>query len=145
MKTSNFSNSGHYGLNGISISRWPDRRHGFIPEFTPLMPSAQLLAAYKEGMPWDSYALVYNLQLKCLNARNTWERLHEMAEAVGAVEPILICFESALSLDTKPCHRRLVAKWFEAELDVVVPEWSKADLDPNFELKERKQSTISFA
>lgn len=127
MKTSNFANDQRHQLRGISISRYPATRTGFKgPEFPPLMPSAQLLSAYKEGLPWEGYKLVYNLQLSCLNAEKVWQRLEDTAEAIGAAEPILLCYESAKTLDTQPCHRHLVAAWFERELGVVVPEWTKA-------------------
>jgi hypothetical protein len=127
MKTSNFANNRLYSLNGISISRFPDKRRGFDgPEFPPLMPSEKLLKEYKEGMAWESYAQIYGLQLNCLNPAATYERLCEIAASMGASEPILLCFESAKTLDSQPCHRRLVAKWIEESLGVQVPEWVKS-------------------
>ena len=130
MKTSNFANNKLYKLNGISISRYPATRQGFTgPEFPPLMPSAQLLAWYKSTSQspdnWADYAYAYNAQIGCLNPEKVWEELEVIAEAYGCNEPILLCYESAKTLDTKPCHRRLVAAWFERELGVVVPEWEK--------------------
>lgn len=126
MKTSNFANNARYDLRGISISRYPDKRSGFTgPEFTPFMPSERLLKAYKEGLPWPGYAAVFQQQLDCLNPQKTWERLMRMAEAIGADEPILLCYESAKTLDTNPCHRRLVAQWFKETIGEDVPEWSK--------------------
>ena len=128
MKTSNFANNKLYHLNGISISRHPDRRSGFAgPEFPPLMPSAQLLAWYKgttqDAAAWEKYAEAYNAQLACLSPQATWDRLHAIREDI--FEPVLICYKSAKTLATQPCHRRLVADWFERELGVVVPEWVK--------------------
>jgi hypothetical protein len=121
METSNFANNQWHDLNGISISRYPATRQGFKgPEFPPLMPSSQLLTWYKDTGDWAKYAISYNRQLTCLNAQNVWHHLESMA---GASEPILICYESAKTLDTQPCHRRLVAAWFERELGMVVPEW----------------------
>jgi len=130
MKTSNFANNKLYHLNGISISRHPDRRSGFKgPEFTPLMPSAQLLAWYKSTAQgpaaWEEYAESYNAQMACLNAAAVYEELQVIADSIGADDVVLLCYESAKTLDTQPCHRRLVASWFERELGVVVPEWSK--------------------
>ena len=127
MKTSNFANNKIYSLNGISISRHPDRRSGFAgPEFPPLMPSAQLLALYKAGdIDWQGYTEHYNGQLLCLNPERVYKALCFASEGLGVDEPILLCYESAKTLDTQPCHRRLVASWFERELGVVVPEWSR--------------------
>jgi hypothetical protein len=123
VKTSNFANNKLYTLDGISISRYPATRQGFSgPEFTPLMPSAQLLSAYKDGLYWDTYKADYEKQLECLSAYWCYERLKELAPGP---EPILLCYESAKTLDTQPCHRRLVAAWFERELGIVVPEWTK--------------------
>lgn len=132
MKTSNFANNKRYSLNGISISRYPDKRSGFNgPEFPPLFPSEQLLKEYKNGViVWDEYTLIYNAQLECLNAEKVWRTLGAIAtlSAGEKVEPILLCYESAKTLSEKPCHRRLVADWFERELGVVVPEWNKSML-----------------
>jgi len=128
MKTSNFANNRIHDLKGISISRYPDFRNGgYIgAEFPPLMPSEKLLKEYKEGMAWETYAQIYGLQLNCLNPAATYERLCEIAASMGASEPILLCFESAKTLDSQPCHRRLVAKWIEESLGVQVPEWVKS-------------------
>ena len=127
MKTTNFSIYSKNNLRGgISISRFPSQYcdYGGV-EFPPLFPTAKLLKAYKDGMLWDSYAVIYQLQLDCLDAERTWNRLHEIAESGGADEPILLCFESAKTLDSAPCHRRLVSEWFKRELGHDVPEWSK--------------------
>jgi hypothetical protein len=123
MKTSNFANNARYKLNGISISRYPDRRSGFKgPEFTPLMPSAQLLAWYKESGDWEVYSAHYNDQLRLLDAQKVYNYLGALSLVP---EPILLCYESAKTLDAQPCHRCLVASWFERELGIVVPEWVK--------------------
>lgn len=138
MKTSNFANDKLYNLNGISISRYPATRLGFTgPEFPPLFPSAQLLAAYKEGaIDWAEYCNRYEIfTLRSLDPQKTWDTLQILAAIAapiqpGASEPILLCYESAKTLDTQPCHRRLVAAWFERELGVAVPEWSKSEAHP---------------
>lgn len=127
MKTSNFANNKIYGLNGISIARYPATRQGFKgPEFPPLFPSAQLLAWYKEHRNWQQYTEAYDAQLACLSAGAVYKELLVIADSIDAGgEVILLCYESSKTLDTKPCHRRLVAEWFERELGIVVPEWSK--------------------
>ena len=132
MKTSNFANNDRYNLRGISISRYPAIRQGFSgPEFPPLFPSAQLLKAYKEGLSWKEYAARYKmLTLRCLDPQRTWDALTIIAainapNEPGEAEPTLLCYESSKTLDTNPCHRRLVAAWFEETLGKVVPEWSK--------------------
>ena len=134
MKTSNFANNQRHKLKGISISRYPATRQSFSgPEFPPLMPSEQLLSAYKNGkISWSKYRLEYDLQLNCLSPEWTWDRLNKTAQEIGASEPILLCHESAKTLDSAPCHRRLVAKWFERSLEIPagsIPEWSK-NLEP---------------
>jgi len=133
MKTSNFANWQRQRFPGaISISRFPDRRSGFDgPEFPPLMPSSQLLKAYKDGLiDWDKYTALYRFQLDCLNPERVYHRLISLimpdeTSADEIPEPILLCYESAKTLDTQPCHRRLVAEWFEQELGIDMPEWSK--------------------
>lgn len=137
MQTSNFANNNLYfgkgnsiELVGISISRYPRNFNG--PEFTPLMPCAQLLKGYKEDrIDWTEYTRQYQTQLQCLDASRVHRQLVVIAkeacgdEMFGTHEPVLLCHESALTLKNKPCHRRLVADWFEAELGIVVPEWRK--------------------
>lgn len=129
MKTSNFANNQRYGLKGISISRYPATRQGFNgPEFPPLFPSAHLLKGYKEGViSWPEYREIYQTQLICLNPTEVWHQLHQHVRAFYStqVEPILLCYESAKTLETQPCHRRLVAEWFKQELDMDVDEWER--------------------
>jgi hypothetical protein len=129
MKTSNFANNRIHDLKGISISRFPDKQHGGYGgvEFPPLMPSEKLLKMYKEGLSWQAYASDYKLQLECLDAEKTWDRLYEIAKSIGVHEPVLLCWESAKTLDTNPCHRRIVAEWFERRLGCIVPEWTKTE------------------
>lgn len=130
--TSNFANNKLHDLNGISISRYPAIRQGFKgPEFTPLMPSSQLLTWYKGTIQaksaWAEYCEAYNAQLDCLKAASVYEELSVIAEAHDADEIILLCYEPAKTLDTQPCHRRLVAAWLESELGITVPEWSMGE------------------
>lgn len=121
MKTSNFSNNSRHNLNGISVSRFPPK-YFKGPEFTPLMPSIALLNAYKEGISWDSYEKAYMTQLNCLKVDEVIKKLTQLSRGN---EPIILCFESSKTLDTKPCHRRLVAKWVEMKTGIKVNEWSK--------------------
>jgi len=60
-------------------------------------------------------------QLSKLSARQTWDTIHRLA---GDAEPVLLCFERPPFSEKNFCHRRMVAKWFETEFGVVVPEWS---------------------
>lgn len=127
MKTSNFANWAIHRIPGaISISRYPSHRVGWTgPEFTPLIPSAQLLKAYKDGgIDWTDYSRIYNAQLGLLNAQGVWNALHELA---GPHEPVLLCVEGAKTLQEKPCHRRLVADWLGQALGEEIPEWSKSN------------------
>jgi uncharacterized protein YeaO (DUF488 family) len=125
--TSNFATNRMHRLNGISISRYPDRRSGFNgPEFPPLFPAEGLLKAYKDGeIKWTEYRRVYQGQLACLRPQEVVDRLHEIAMLNGTHNVILLCYESAKTLERIPCHRRLVAEWIESSLDIRVPEWSQ--------------------
>lgn len=135
MKTSNFANWQRQKFPGaISISRYPATRQGWNgPEFPPLMPSTQLLQAYKDGsIDWDEYRRQYQIfTLSPLDPRKTWDILQIIAarsapDTPGPVEPVLLCYESAKTLSSQPCHRRLVAEWFEQAFGgFVIPEWSK--------------------
>ena len=101
MKTSNFANWQRNRFPGaISISR-----------------------SFKNGeIDWTGYNIAYRSQLDMLDPTSIWEALHELA---GPHEPVLLCVESAKTLEEKPCHRRLVADWFEYWIDDVIEEWSK--------------------
>ncbi|NEZ61522.1 DUF488 family protein [Leptolyngbyaceae cyanobacterium CCMR0082] len=127
MKTSNFANNAHHNLQGISISRYPATRSGFTgPEFPPLFPDTGLLKDYKESrIDWSGYVARYEQQLSLLKADEAYAYLCQIAAEIGADEPVLLCFESAKTLDKQPCHRRLVAAWLEREIGVQVPEWAK--------------------
>ena len=127
MKTSNFANNQRYNLRGISISRYPATRNGFKgPEFPPLFPDAELLRLYKDNeITWEYYEARYRSQLSLLKPHATYAYLCQMAVDKGANEPILLCYESAKALDTQPCHRRLVAAWFEENIGIKVPEWDR--------------------
>ena len=128
MKTSNFamwSNNRDAMRGAISISRTPNFRSGWtktMPECTLLFPSNALLMAYKEGeIGWEEYAMRYRAQLACLNLDKVWDYLHRLT----VYEPILLCWESSKTLDKNPCHRRLVADWFERKLGLEIKEWTK--------------------
>lgn len=128
MKTSNFAHWKNQKFPGaISISRYPDRRSGFNgPEFPPLMPSAGLLKAYKDKkIDWEVYRGLYFDQLSCLSPMKVAYQLEGLAEDWGGdgAEPVLLCYESSKTLDTNPCHRRLVAEWFKSTVGLKVPEF----------------------
>lgn len=128
MKTSNFANNNLYDLKGISISRHIDRRTAprIIAEFPPLFPQEDIIKGYREGLlEWDQYKALYLAQLSCLNASSVYLYLVSVAEANDADEPILLGYESAKTLDTKPSNRRIVADWIRHELNIEVPEWNK--------------------
>jgi uncharacterized protein YeaO (DUF488 family) len=126
MQTSNFALAQRgYFLGGISVSRYPSQ---FFtgPEFSPLMPSRQLLSAFKHNeIDWTEYRIAYQFQLGLLNPTGVWNALHEIA---GPHEPVLLCVEGAKTLEEKPCHRRLVADWLGRALGEEIPEWSKPNV-----------------
>jgi hypothetical protein len=90
------------------------------------MPDSVLLQQYKDGyLRWAEYKNIYQKQLDCLDAEKVYEWILSETFIIDApCEPILLCYESSKTLDAKPCHRRLVAAWFEQELGIDVPEYS---------------------
>jgi len=53
------------------------------------------------------------------------ERLDPEKMALRCDGKVLLCWEGA----GKFCHRRIVARWFETELGIIVPEWTKENID----------------
>jgi hypothetical protein len=56
---------------------------------------------------------------------NDWatELKSEMQEAEktdGEYNIFLLCYEN---IEKKPCHRRIIAKYFEEKFDISIPEW----------------------
>lgn len=112
MKTSSFA--WYQGPGRISIAR-------SVPLYTP--PGYRLyrgLAPEKDmlKMSHDDYHERYQQILRRLDPKETWDELHRLA---GGAEPVLLCWES-LTLPCEWCHRRMTARWFEAELGVEVSE-----------------------
>jgi len=122
MKTSNYANAELFRIpNCVSVSFSPGRNFSG-PAYPALAPSISLLSRYKHGLSWADYVKEYNRQLSALDAQQVYG---ELCELTDSEDPVLLCFESAKTLDSKPCHRRLVAAWFEKELGIEVPEWNK--------------------
>ena len=108
IQTSYFS--GYRGPNAVGISgRVPDGFKGErIIELAP---------------PWR----LYN-RLRLIPQEKWIEDFHKIVLNHLDVEKmakrcngkVLLCWEGP----GKFCHRRIVAKWFETELGIIVPEWS---------------------
>lgn len=81
----------------------------------PLAPAWDLVKETNERV----YRLRYQTEvLDNLEAQDVLNALPEGA--------ILLCWERAGDF----CHRRIVAEWFETELGIVVPEYSKKVASP---------------
>ncbi len=108
MYTSNYWN--YKGENAVSIAaRCPDWYTG--RQYKKLAPKYWFWKKHKETQDHDFYRKYYYLEvLKPLNPQQVYEELGENA--------VLLCWE----LPGEFCHRRLVAKWMEHELGVLVPE-----------------------
>ncbi len=61
--------------------------------------------------------------LDVLDPKQAWGELHELA---GDAEPVLLCWERPPFSDKNWCHRRMVARWFEERLGLIVPELEPA-------------------
>ncbi len=116
MKTSSFYL--YDGPGRISIARTAPRRvkAGF-KLYRPLNPGAwRSEPAYQQH---EAYRERYFREvLGPLDPQRVWDELHRLA---GGDEPVLLCHEHLLKSGDW-CHRRLVAEWFAARLDVDVPE-----------------------
>lgn len=120
MKTACFFQ--YHGPGRISIARYePDYITG-LPRYSGLAPTSPML-----DMDYDEYRDEFWRILQPLNPQVVWEELHIL---VTPMEPVLLCWEG-LQKRGQWCHRTMVAKWFEATLDVEVPELSprKVQLD----------------
>jgi uncharacterized protein (DUF488 family) len=110
MKTSNFSKNG-YDKNAINIASYaPKWFKG--KSYLKLAPPGDLIGRYKrEEVNSDEYTIEYNSRvLDNLNAVEVYKDLGEDA--------ILLCYEGIFQF----CHRRLVAKWLEEQLNITVDE-----------------------
>jgi hypothetical protein len=122
MKTSSFEISWD-NPHAIRISRGGYRKKGKGGQTTyeDLWPPQELLdrwnAAKKAGASNDlepEYTRIYNAQLAELSAQKVYNDLI----ALAGPDAVLLCFEDP----GKFCHRRLVAKWLEDNLEIEVPE-----------------------
>ena len=108
----------------ILICRGTPKGAESMARYWPLAPSWDLLKV--EDL--DAYTAIYLRDvLGRLDPAKVWRDLERMA---GGHEPILLCYEAV----THPwvfCHRRLVARWFEANLGVEVPEALPAIRQPS--------------
>jgi hypothetical protein len=75
-----------------------------------------------------TYEGLYAAQLATLDPATTYVDLVKLA---AGSEPILLCWEETpVDWTTNPCHRYLVAKWFEKELGIVVRQLDWRTFDP---------------
>ena len=114
-------------LHPVSISRGKPRwlKGGWLAHVAPgtlgrnydaLAPSAAALKGTE-----DAYHAAFSAQLAALDPRKVYDELGENA--------VLLCFCDV----GRMCHRRIVAEWIEAALNVEIPELSE-DPDGNTEL-----------
>jgi hypothetical protein len=73
--------------------------------------------------PWgllgaDDWAERYQRRLEHLDPKLVVHELEGLAAAHSRPGVVLLCWEPA----GEPCHRRIVAEWFEQELGIEVPE-----------------------
>lgn len=107
MKTSSFKISGT-DPKAVAISRTiPDWYVGL--RCVDLAPPWNMLHLGKTGMIKEFTWRYQNEVLVRLNPREVYETLEDR---------ILVCWEAPGEF----CHRRLVAEWIEADVDVVVDE-----------------------
>ena len=100
------------GLPGrISIARWAPKGFRELPKFSPLAPGP-----WFKSVDHETYRRLYAEQLAKLHPGSTREVLHRLADGH---EPIILCWEPP----GRFCHRRLVAEWFAASLQVEVHEY----------------------
>jgi hypothetical protein len=105
------------GPGRVSIARRAPRDHpAGYRVFKTLAPGA-----WFNNVSKDEYERRYGEQLAALDARATWEKLHELTEGI---EPVLLCWERGqlCACGRQYCHRHMAARWFERELGVTVLE-----------------------
>ena len=107
MKTSYFA--GYKDLNGISIAiKAPAWYTGTC--YPALYPKWSFLSQYKKDGDMDAYMISYHKQILApLDPEKVYNDLKDTT---------LLCWEKPRVF----CHRRIVAKWLEYNLDIVVPE-----------------------
>ena len=119
MQTSNFWKYPE-GNNRIAISRAvPTTINAGYKRYRKLAPGPWFKnPEYRNNEPAFRKIYLEDI-LATLNPLEEWENLHKLA---GGSEPILLCWEP-LKKPGEYCHRRMLAKWFEDALGVVVPEY----------------------
>ncbi len=115
--TGNFANVAKYkraGYHCVSIALTSKYFQG--DRFKPLMPDWSYMKA-----PLDEYTKKFNDGLKKLDARKIGNDLHRIS---GGKNVVLLCHEK----QSEFCHRHLVAKWLETELNIEVKELGKMEV-----------------
>jgi len=106
METSNFARCASK-KNAVSIARGNPKWYKGI-SYPALFPTWEMIKL-KSNIPL--YEKLYKEQiLDKLNPKDVYEELGE--------DSILLCWESPGAF----CHRRIVAKWLEESLGVIIPE-----------------------
>jgi hypothetical protein len=90
---------------------WFKKSFPYVKIYKPLAPPKNLVFDYKKGkITKEDYIEKYNKQLEKLDPKKVYEDLKEDA--------ILLCWEAP----GKFCHRQLVAKWLEQNLNIEIRE-----------------------
>lgn len=119
MKTSYFSNIRNIEIP-LSISQHPPKWYTGA-QLKLLAPPWALVDLAHKGLSCEQYEAEFIRQvLAPLDPQEVYDAI--IAEYTNEV--VLLCFEK-LENPGDFCHRRMVAKWFETNLKVEVPEWEK--------------------
>ena len=113
MKTSCFKK--YTGKNGVAICLYPPRNWTGVC-FFPLAPDKQTFNNIKAGKITETeYEQLYikNILSK-LDIKEVYEKFKDS---------VLLCYENPGEF----CHRRIVAKYIEDKLGIIVPEWNIKD------------------
>lgn len=120
MKTGYFGKVKSYpkdkGYRFVSIARY--NRFWKGEEFKILAPPAEIIKIEDEKLYTKLY---YEKVLNKLNPQEIYNQLGDNA--------VLVCYESweAIRTGNAICHRRIVAKWLEANLGIKVDELESED------------------
>jgi hypothetical protein len=133
MMTSNFKTAGRHP-SAVAICRGvPSWYRG--KRYLSLSPTREMLA----NLP--DFDVEYDKILAGLNPRKVYKELVALCDGE---EPILLCWE----LFDVRCHRRRVAEWLMAELDVEIPELNHhlSESTPYFRMprKGKKRNAIPW-
>jgi hypothetical protein len=81
-----------------------------------------------KGLEPRAFQAAYDAQLKGLDAHLVLAQIEQLAKGRT---PVLVCWESAQHIHAGRCwcHRHLVARWLERELDIEVSEVGWPNLD----------------